>query len=243
MKNLIFKYYEDILPIGCCTDQIYAILMDDHSNNALKKVSSSPESWLMVPFIKTEINSYSIDMIEDTNRTRCYQSVLDETKYVIDKPLNPFDIRRFTIEYWRKETANKSRAVDILLKTEDIYHDGINWFNSNLGVTQIESVKQIQPKASVAFDSTNQLFRIIAFLEESGRLIENTTKCYIYIYDFNGNELFSTSSSYFIPNAKGVFKFEIPVNDISPDNIYTVLLDIVSDSVKYRSVNPIVSYD
>lgn len=242
MKNLVFSYYEDDLPLGCCNSKIYALLFDDTTNNALK---FDDPTWSLQPFVKSSLSDFAIDLAEHDERNRYFSNVIDYDDYDIEKVETSEDIKRFTIEYWLTTGESKNRDEDSLLLTSHIFHDGHEWFTSNLGKVQIGLSSTIEAKMAIAFDSTNSLIKIISNLERNGIIDPNVDSCSIKIHNFAEEVIGEATLNTFFGGIPGVFYAEIGVASISPDDILTVECEINStdDEKPYKTISNVVSYD
>lgn len=243
MKDLIFSYYEKELAIGCCPDEIYAVMFQQGTNLALKQVS--PSVWSLQTFAAASVGDFHILLTEHSERTRYYNYTISEAMYTIEEAETYDDLKHYNIEYWRMAGASPDRSLDTLLSVEEMFHDGVNWFSSSLGARQISDMSDIKCKSAVSFDSQLSLIKVTTFLERNGLLDVNVSSAELNLYDFDGVLIFSTTANSFIPNVDGVFSSQIPVSNIDPDTLLTLVVDVTSitDAKEYRSVNQVVTYD
>jgi hypothetical protein len=243
MSALHLGLYQPGLAYGCCPANVFACVFNE-SNYALKLVTQSPDMWLLTEYSKTDHSEFCIPLTEHEERTHYYYINLDDTQFILTTSGYG---QYYTVEYWYKSSVQSfGRELNTFLTSEKFMWDSVykRKVDSMIGITQESLISNVEVKASVAYDSANQIIRIIAWLERAGALVADTKVFNFHWYDFNGDEITSGSRTFHIPNVNGVFKMEIGGVDTIPDMTTPMIASIIDiDDLEYTSCVSIVSYD
>ena len=84
----------------------------------------------------------------------------------------------------------------------------LNWSSKTVStnavyMTRTEAAPEYHVMANFVYDPSNSVFKTVAWLERSSRIIPDPTECKIYIYDPNGNEVQVANAG--APRSTGVF--------------------------------------
>jgi hypothetical protein len=224
----------------CCPDWVYAIVFDD-LGNALK--SNGSGGYVLAPYVATDHADFCIVLGEDTERSKFYKTILDEADFTLES--TPVD-SRYSIEYWIRETGDTAynRAQDRYLETKDFW-----WLHNQMSYSPVpsEQIKEIRgytAHVAVSYDAELQTAYITAWLDLGNNIVTDTVRAEIDWRYQDGTLISNTQQTTHVPDMAGVFAWNHPGLDLTPDTATAVLVTIEdADGNTHQTVSAIVNWD
>lgn len=240
---MAFMLFDAYLPStyapGCCTNQLYAILLDD-SNQALKDNGFGVLT--LQSFAAANQNLHAIAMAEAVERTKYFFAKIDTANLSLPALAKG---KYYFLEIWRHEGAlPRIRSTDELIEARRIQWDGGKLVDAVLSDSGEGAVAGYVAHFASVYNSATLEMHFGAWLEKGGKFISDPIRVNLLWKNATGATLANVTTTSQLAGLAGAFSFSISNVTLQPDAVTFAKVTITdADNVQHESLTSIVSWD
>lgn len=232
--------YIPSLSQGCCSNKVYALLFNN-SNEAMKKITTSPLLLSMAAYTTAEHASFCMVLGEHPHRTKYYYYDFQSSEF--DLAETP-DGEEYWLEIWQRTASNTSysRSQDTLHECYGVQWDGTRLIGTKLSQSQLDKIANWEVHCAASYEPKLQEIRIIAWLERNKQIHQGSQSVRVEVYNRSGSKIVDdTITTQRVP---GFFAWDSPGVSLLPDDAYIVTATIKnSEGNDYLSGESIVTWN
>lgn len=236
---LLDTYLPSTYAPGCCTNQLYALLLDD-SSQALK--DNGGGILTLQSFTSALQNDFAIALAEGVERTRYFFVKLDTTALSLPALAKG---KYYFLEIWRHSGAlPRVRAADELIEARRIQWDGSKLVDAVLSDSGEGAIAGFTSHFASVYNSATLEMHFGAWLERGGQLQSNPVSATLLWKDATGATLANVTQSSTMAGMPGVYSFSVSNVTLLPDAVTFAKVSITdADGAVHDTVTSIVSWD